>query len=215
MSTTAKQRAVRSGPRTTPAADDDPKRTLGQLRARLDGIDDEVLRLLAKGHTRAGFEEAVRLCRAAGLTLAPTFVAFTPWTTLEGYRALLDAVEELDLVAHVSPVQWAIRLLVTNRSPLLELPDIRAVVSHFDPRTLTHPWRHSDRRVDALQRALTQLVGVQINRPRPETFDAVRALADQALAEGAPAGADRMAARRQAPLASRATIPYLNEPWYC
>lgn len=48
MSTTAKQRAVRSGPRTTPAADDDAKRTLGRLRTRLDGIDDEVLRLLSE-----------------------------------------------------------------------------------------------------------------------------------------------------------------------
>ncbi len=185
------------------------------VTSAVESIDDEVLRLLGKGHTRADFEEAVRLCRAAGLTLAPTFVAFTPWTTLEGYRALLDAVEDLDLVAHVSPVQWAIRLLVTNRSPLLELPDIRSVVSHFDPRTLTHPWRHSDGRVDALQRAVTQLVGVRLNRPRQETFDAIRILADTALAEGAPAGADRMAACRHTPPPSRATIPYLNEPWYC
>ncbi len=91
----------------------------------------------------------------------------------------------------------------------------RVVKSHFDPRTLTHPWRHSDWRVDALQKAVTELVGVQSNRPRQETFDAVRALADAALAGGAPGGADRVAARRHAPLPSRATIPYLNEPWYC
>jgi len=185
------------------------------VTSAVESIDDDVLRLLGKGHTRADFEEVAQLCRAASLVLAPTFVAFTPWTTLEGYRGLLDAVEDLDLVAHVSPVQWAIRLLVTNRSPLLELPDIRAVVSHFDPRTLTHPWRHSDWRVDALQKAVTELVGVQNNRPRQETFDAVRALADAALAGGAPGGADRVAARRHAPLPSRATIPYLNEPWYC
>ena len=185
------------------------------VTSAVESIDDEVLRLLGKGHTRADFEAAVRLCRTAGLTLAPTFVAFTPWTTLDGYRALLDTIEDLDLVAHVSPVQWAIRLLVTNRSPLLELPDIRAAVSRFDPRTLTHPWRHSDPRVDALQRAVMHLVGVQINRPRLETFDAVRALADAALADGAPGRAHRRTAHGHAPLPSRATIPYLNEPWYC
>ena len=52
-------------------------------------------------------------CRAAGLTLSPTFVAFTPWTTLDGYAEFLDDVEALDLVEHVAPVQWTIRLLVT------------------------------------------------------------------------------------------------------
>lgn len=185
------------------------------VTSAVESIDDDVLRHLNKGHTRADFEEAVRLCRAANLTMAPTFVAFTPWTTLEGYRALLDAIDALDLVAHVSPVQWAIRLLVTDRSPLLELPDIRAVVSDFDPRTLTHPWRHPDPRVDALQGAVMRLVGVQMSGSRQSTFDAVQALADEALDHGGPGAVPRMAMRRQPPLRSRAAIPYLDEPWYC
>jgi len=185
------------------------------VTSAVESIDDDVLRHLNKGHTRADFEEAVRLCRAANLTMAPTFVAFTPWTTLEGYRALLDAIDALDLVAHVSPVQWAIRLLVTDRSPLLELPDIRAVVSDFDPRTLTHPWRHPDPRVDALQGAVMRLVGVQMSGSRQSTFDAVRALADEALDHGGPGDVPRMAMRRPPPLRSRAAIPYLDEPWYC
>ena len=62
----------------------------------------------------------------AGLVLVPTFVAFTPWTTLDGYRDLLETVEALDLVEHVAPVQWGLRLLVTEGSRLLELDDIRA-----------------------------------------------------------------------------------------
>ncbi len=56
----------------------------------------------------------------------PTFVAFTPWTTIDGYIDLLDVVADLDLVAHVAPVQWGIRLLVTWESRLLELPDIQS-----------------------------------------------------------------------------------------
>jgi len=47
----------------------------------VESLDDEVLRRLDKGHTRAGFYEAVSLMRNAGLTLSPTFIAFTPWTT--------------------------------------------------------------------------------------------------------------------------------------
>jgi radical SAM superfamily enzyme YgiQ (UPF0313 family) len=183
------------------------------VTSAVESVDDEVLRQLRKGHTRADFAEAVRLCREAALTLAPTFVAFTPWTSLEGYRELLDVVEALELVGHVSPVQWAIRLLVTWQSPLLELPDIRAVVSHFDPRTLTHPWRHADPRVDALQEAVMQLVGAGLDRPRHETLDAIRTLVDDAIGEVTNAGVPVASPRR--PLPSRAAIPYLNEPWYC
>ena len=44
--------------------------------------------------------------------LAPTFVPFHPWMTLEGYADLLATIADLDLVEHVSPVQLSIRLLV-------------------------------------------------------------------------------------------------------
>ncbi len=47
--------------------------------------------------------------RDADLTLSPTFVAFTPWTTTTGYVDLLDTVDELGLVESVAPVQYAIR----------------------------------------------------------------------------------------------------------
>ncbi len=71
-----------------------------------------VLEKLAKGHTRADFVTAVRLMREAGLTLSPTFVTFTPWTTRAGYRELLELLLDLDLVDQVAPIQLAIRLLI-------------------------------------------------------------------------------------------------------
>jgi radical SAM superfamily enzyme YgiQ (UPF0313 family) len=180
------------------------------VTSAVESVDDRVLEQLEKGHTRADFIEAAALCRAAGLTLSPTFVAFTPWTTLDGYADLLDVVSSLDLVGHVAPVQWGIRLLVTWQSRLLELPDIRAVIGDFDAHTLTYPWRHPDPRVDALQAQLLTMVGVRINRPRHETFQAIRAAVDKALGGKPmrPSGPEDQAA-------ARATIPYLNEPWYC
>src|SRR5262245_10637010 len=51
----------------------------------VESVDDRVLSKLEKGHTRADFERVVSLCREAGVALAPTFVPFTPWTTLGGY----------------------------------------------------------------------------------------------------------------------------------
>lgn len=172
----------------------------------VESLDDDVLARLEKGHTRADVAAVVARCRQIGLALAPTFLAFTPWTTLDGYRQFLDDVDALGLVGHVAPVQWTLRLLVTQRSRLLELDDIQAVVRPFDAMTLTHPWTHPDARVDRLQHAVMHHVGVAPHEPRAVTFDALRVLAD--------AAAGRMPAAPP-PLLSRSAIPYLTEPWYC
>jgi hypothetical protein len=110
-------------------------------------------------------------------------------------------------VEHVAPIQFAIRLLVTAGSPLLELPDIRARVDPFDAASLTWPWRHEDPRVDRLQREVMDLVGIRITAGRAATFDAVMNLARAASGRSL----------RPSPHAvrDRATVPYLNEPWYC
>jgi radical SAM superfamily enzyme YgiQ (UPF0313 family) len=177
------------------------------ITSAVEAVDDSVLAKLAKGHTRADFIRAVDLCRATGVTLAPTFVAFTPWTTMAGYGDLLATIESLDLVEHVAPIQLGIRLLVTAGSPLLDLDDVRRVARPFDDATLTWPWHHPDARVDRLQEDVMRLVGVNIRRSRTATFEAVRELVDAA------AGATRRPSSR--PARDRATVPYLNEPWYC
>jgi radical SAM superfamily enzyme YgiQ (UPF0313 family) len=144
------------------------------ITSAVESIDDTVLRHLAKGHTRADFVEAVRLCRDAGVTLSPTFVAFTPWTTLEGYDELLRTIDELDLREQVAPIQLAIRLLITSGSLLLELPDIQAAITEFDPASLTWPWRHRDPRVDALQESVMESVraGARKRRAVPHMTEA-------------------------------------------
>jgi radical SAM superfamily enzyme YgiQ (UPF0313 family) len=173
----------------------------------VESVDDEVLAKLAKGHTRDDFVRVAGACRAAGLTLSPTFVPFTPWTTVEGYVDLLETLESLDLVEHVAPIQLAIRLLVTAGSPLLDLPDIASRVEPFDRAALTWPWRHEDPAVDRLQDDVMRVVGVRMAGSRGETFDAAMALARTA------AGRSSRASSR--PARNRATVPYLNEPWYC
>lgn len=133
------------------------------VTSAVESVDDAVLAKLEKGHTRADFIEAARLCRHAQLTLVPTFVAFTPWTTLAGYRDLVDLVHDLGLTDHVAPIQWSIRLLVTLNSRLLELADIQRVIGPFDPATLTYPWTHPDPRVDELQQQMMSIA----RQPRP------------------------------------------------
>ena len=168
------------------------------ITSAVESVDDEVLAKLEKGHTRADFILAARLCRETGVTLVPTFVAFTPWTTIDSYIDMLRVVADLDLVGNVAPVQWGIRLLVTWDSRLLGLSDIQRVIGPFAPKTLTFHWTHDDARVDLLQQQVMALVGVRAARSREEIFAAVCELAQVNLF-----------------LPSRSAIPYLNEPWYC
>ena len=172
----------------------------------VESVDDEVLARLEKGHTRADFERAVALCRNAGVILAPTFVPFTPWSTIGGYLDLLHEIERLDLVEHVAPIQLAIRLLIPQGSRMLELDDVRAVTGRFDARSLTFQWVHADPAVDALQTELTRMIGTRLSLPRSQVFASIWDVAHQR------ANSNR---QRQPTLVARAAIPYLNEPWYC
>lgn len=172
----------------------------------VESFDDDVLDKLRKGHTFADFEAVVASTAALGLPLSPTFVAFTPWTTLESYVNALRVIDRLGLAHAVAPIQYAIRLLVPEGSLMLELEDVRRAIDHFDSRSLTHVWRHPDARVDALQRDVERLVGARLNAPRHEVFARVWTLAHESAGLVAPS---------RDPLPSRATIPYLNEPWYC
>jgi radical SAM superfamily enzyme YgiQ (UPF0313 family) len=171
------------------------------ITSAVESVDDEVLLKLRKGHTRADFIEAVGICKQAGVTLAPTFVPFTPWTTAKGYIDLLEQIDALELAEGVAPIQLAIRLLVTAESKLLELPEVRDLVQPFDAESLTFPWRHPDSRVDALQRDVMQIVSAASHASRGVTFDRIFARAT---------GIEARPARPRA-----AMPPYMTEGWYC
>jgi radical SAM superfamily enzyme YgiQ (UPF0313 family) len=172
------------------------------VTSAVESLDDEVLRKLDKGHTRADFLRVVEEFRHADLALSPTFIAFHPWTTIESYRDFLTTLHHLELVESVSPVQLALRLLLPAGSRMLELAEIRDhLVQDFDSKALTWRWRHAEPEVDRLGHSVFQVVSEQpAGQPRTVTFARVWEL----VFGGA-----------MPPLASRATIPYLTEPWYC
>ncbi|HUK40050.1 MAG TPA: CUAEP/CCAEP-tail radical SAM protein, partial [Candidatus Acidoferrales bacterium] len=171
------------------------------VTSAVESLDDAVLEKLNKGHTRAGFAEAVQLFREIGLTLAPTFIPFTPWTTRESYRELLEALLELDLVEHVAPIQLALRLLIPQGSLLLTLSDVQAVLAGFDEAALLYRWKHRDPEVDSLAGQALKLAALA--EPRRVVF---RQMWDLVAREPLPEDFDLM---------PRATIPYMDEPWYC
>jgi len=170
----------------------------------VESFDDEILVRLAKGHTFADFLEALRLTRQAGVPLAPTFIPFTPWTTAASYREFLAKLVELELATQIAPIQLAIRLLIPEGSLLLELPEVRALTGLFDPKALTYPWRNADPWLDSLCGAIQQAIK-RADRRRTSRAELFREIWDLAGAGVFP----------DVPLADRATIPYLTEPWYC
>ena len=182
------------------------------VTSAVESLDDAVLERLDKGHTRADFLAVVELFRQAGLVLQPTFVPFTPWTTLESYCDVLGVLGEEQLIENVAPIQLAIRLLIPAGSRLLELAEVREMVGPFDQAALVYPWRHPDPRVDALCEEVQELVrvGDKLGRSRAQSFTRIwRAASAAASAAGVPEQ------RPEPVLLSRAAIPYLNEPWYC
>ncbi len=176
------------------------------ITSAFEAFDDRILTRLAKGHTRADAARAVEACRDAGIALAPTFVAFTPWTTKEGYLGFLSEIARLNLVDQVAPIQLALRLLVPQGSLLLEQEDLKGRLGAFDGERLVHPWVHPDPHVDALQRQVESIVGGRVHASRPAVFEEVARTA-ASLVPGA--------ALPQWHLRDRAAVPYLEEPWYC
>jgi radical SAM superfamily enzyme YgiQ (UPF0313 family) len=174
----------------------------------VESVDDAILRELDKGHTRADFIHALTLLRETGIDLSPTFVAFTPWTTLTNYLELLRQLAELRLVESVAPVQLSIRLLIPAGSLLLDLDSLRDVIEAFDSRLLGHPWRHPDPRVDRLQQKIQGWVAraEREGLPRREIFAGVWERAHrEAGISVPPLDADCIGK----------PIPRLSENWYC
>jgi len=128
-----------------------------------ESLSDVVLAHLAKGHTRADIGAALAVTRAAGLDLRLTWVAFTPWTTLEDYRALLDFIEAEDLIDRVGPVQYSLRLLVPPGSLLLTSEAMRPHLGALERDTFTYRWTHPDPRMDRLQEAVAAAVASAAN----------------------------------------------------
>src|SRR5258707_8287 len=116
----------------------------------VESVDGGILERLDKRHTREDFLYVARKFRELGMTLHPTFVPFTPWTTMEGYLELLRVLAAAELIENVAPIQLGIRLLIPKGSRLLELEEVRRGVGAFDAESLVYPWRNTDARGDAL-----------------------------------------------------------------
>lgn len=174
----------------------------------MESVDDKVLAALRKGHTRADMVAALKICRAAGLILSPTFIPFMPWTTARGYMDLLRFVAEQGLVDQVAPVQLSMRLLLPEKSLMLDLPEVTDVIEGFDAAALSHRWSNPDMEVERLYVQVRDCVeqGTAEGQDRRQVFAGLWRIARQASGHPTDALPD---------FGAVACVPSLSEPWYC
>lgn len=174
----------------------------------VESVDDAVLAALEKGHTRADFLQVAARFRALEMTLHPTFVPFSPWTTMESYLDLLRVICEEELTENVAPIQLGIRLLIPEGSRMLELEDIHRAIGPFDSQSLVYPWTHADARVDALAERVQEIAASADREKltRTAAFERIWDAAHQLAGVAAP----RLSLSR-----GGRPVPFLSEPWYC
>ena len=174
-----------------------------------ESTSDRVLARLNKGHTVADLDAALAVAQDAGLHIQPTFVPFTPWTTLDDYTDLLAWIAERDLIAFIPAVQLSIRLLAPPGSALLDHVDAGSWAGPLDAANFVHTWRHPDSAMDDLQKEVA-LLAEQAPAQGDSVIETFAAITRHAYAKTG----------RPAPILPEPTIaslapPRLTEDWFC
>ena len=175
----------------------------------VESLSDTVLKVLKKSHTRADVKEAIAIVHSTGISLRPTWLAFTPWTTLGDYLEMLEFVERHRLIDHVDPVQYTIRLLVPPGSLLLNSTSMKTYLGTLDQSSFSYRWEHPNPQMDELYKAVNTKVekNSRLGVTAEKTFHNVWELAAEIQGETPP---------RHQPLSpNRIRAPRLTEPWFC
>ena len=175
-----------------------------------ESTNDTILDYLDKGHSVADASKAIVALRKHGIEVRPSWLPFTPWTTLDDLIGLIDFVVAHDLVINVDPVQYTVRLLVPEGSLLLNHAAMKPHLGHYDAERLGWTWSHPDPMIDRLQQELAALVEARVGQETSATFGEidgfVRSLATNRAA------APILGAVSKGTVGDRA---HLTEPWFC
>ncbi len=176
-----------------------------------ESTNDTILEYLDKGHCVAEESRAVVALREHGIEVRPSWLPFTPWTTLDDLIDLFDFVVAHDLVANVDPVQYTVRLLLPEGSLLLSHAAMEPHLGHYDPERLGWTWSHPDPMVDRLQQELAALVEVRVEQDTAVTFGEIDTLIRSRRTTHRAAAPSHGAVSKGA-IGDRA---HLTEPWFC
>jgi radical SAM superfamily enzyme YgiQ (UPF0313 family) len=175
-----------------------------------ESTNDTILDYLDKGHSVADASRAIVSLRDHGIEVRPSWLPFTPWTTLDDLIDVIDFVVAHDLVANVDPVQYTVRLLLPEGSLLLGNAAMEPHLGHYDVERLGWTWSHPDPMIDRLQQELVALVEARVGQGASTTFGAIDALirsrATDRIAPPSLGIVSKGAAGDRA---------HLTEPWFC
>ncbi|MEJ2750280.1 MAG: radical SAM protein [Anaerolineae bacterium] len=170
-----------------------------------ESTSDRVLERLQKGHAAADMDAALAVLTGVGIPIQPTWVPFTPWTSLTDYIDMLDWIRSRSLIQHVPAVQLSVRLLVPPESALLHHPDVADWLGPLDGANFTYAWQHPDPRMDRLQCDVAYLAEQGSDDPY-EVFAAVEKMAYELDGRSAP---------RHPLTLYQPAPPRLTEDWFC
>ena len=175
----------------------------------VESLSETVLTRLGKGHNRKDVSAALDLLDEHGIPMRPSLLPFSPWSTLDDYLELLRFFAERDLIEHVDPVHFSIRLLVPPGSALLSDPTSSEWLGELDEEAFTFRWSSSDPRLDDLHRQVSKLVeqAAVEQEPARSTF--------QKIWETAHSIAGIECTALPIPRTRRKTPPRLTESWFC
>ena len=183
----------------------------------VESFSNTVLLHLEKGHTREDLFTALQIVKDTGMTLRPSLVAFTPWTSLDDYLEMFDLVEQYDLIDAIDPVQLTVRLLVPPGSALLTPPTahphpIQQYITDLDQSKFQYLWKHPDERMDDLYERVMAVVeeDTKMRAPAERTFFRLSKLAH----DSAGISYDRKSSATRPPVPSPKP-PRMTEPWFC
>lgn len=183
----------------------------------LESTDDRVLGYLDKGHTSSDASKAIAVLAGAGVQMRPSWLPFTPWTTLGQLTDLFEFLARHDLTANTEPVQATIRLLLPDGSLLLEREDIQSRITGYDAEALSWKWTSVDPLLDDLQAELSHVAEDATTTAEPQEVTWKRLGRVVARAAGVDPEWESTppdtAVRGRWP--EPALRPRLSEPWFC
>ena len=188
-------------------------KTMGALFvvSAVESTSDRVLARLKKGHTRTDIDRSLDILHEADLPMRPSLVAFSPWTMLDDYLDMLLFIETHDLIDHIDPIQYAIRLLVPPGSSLLEHEETLTWLGPLNETAFTYQWHHPDSRMDRLHQDISELVekAETIKEDPVVTFYRIKRMTmDITEAPSLPSPTFVSSSKRR-------HIPKLTEAWFC
>jgi radical SAM superfamily enzyme YgiQ (UPF0313 family) len=175
----------------------------------VESLSDVVLEHLQKGHNRLDVVQAFDLTRRAGIALRPSLMPFTPWATLSDFGELLEFVETHELIYHVDPVQYTIRLLIPPGSYILRNSTGADWLGPLVQDSFTYAWKHPDPGMDELHHLVSDLVerAAAAGEDAADTFGSIRSLACTI--------SGKSTTKYVRPPASAPRPPRLTESWFC